>query len=302
MKAYTFFDFQKEFPTERACLEYIFNKRYPEGWVNPETGEIYEPNKDLYYTKSRKCFTSADGKVQVYPTANTIFHKSATELVKWFYVVFRMSQSKCGISAKQIQREIGVTYKTAWRMCHLIRTCLEGDGMLFKGVVEIDETYVGGKPRQTNRNPTAKKVTKVSKRGRGTDKMPVVGMVERDGRVRAIVTPHVKRSVVYPFITNNIAKGSTIYTDEYHLYDTVGFLGYIHDTVNHGTDEFVRDEVHTNTIEGFWSYLKNGIRGAHKHTSKKHLQLYVNEYSFRWNYRKDQSLMFRNLLTYVCLH
>ncbi len=298
MKAYTFFDFQKEFPTERACLEYIFNKRYPEGWVNPETGEIYEPNKDLYYTKSRKCFTSADGKVQVYPTANTIFHKSATELVKWFYVVFRMSQSKCGISAKQIQREIGVTYKTAWRMCHLIRTCLEGDGMLFEGVVEIDETYVGGKSRRVKRNPT--KEYRKSNKGRGTQKIPVVGMVERDGRVRAFVTPDVQRDTVFPLIEQNVQKGTTVYTDEYNIYHNLASLGYDHSTIQHKQDEFAVGEVHTNTIEGFWSFIKNGIRGAHKHTSKKYLQLYVNEYAFKWNHRNDQPILFQNLLASTC--
>ncbi|MBO6622159.1 MAG: IS1595 family transposase [Balneola sp.] len=294
MKTYTFFDFQKEFPTEKACLEYIFDKRFPNGYVDQETGEII----DLYYTESRKCFTSADGKIQVYPTANTIFHKSSTELVKWFYVVFRMSQSKCGVSAKQIQREIGVTYKTAWRMCHLIRKCLEGDFELFEGVVEVDETYVGGKARRVKRNPTSKYTR--TKAGRGTKKMPVVGMVERDGRVRAFVTPDVQRDTVFPLIENNVQKGTTVYTDEYNIYHSLGSLGYNHDTVQHKMDEFARGEVHTNTIEGFWSYLKNGIRGAYKHTSKKYLQLYVNEYAFRWNNRKDQSMMFRNLLGAVC--
>ncbi len=296
MKTYTFFDFQEEFPTEKACLEYIFNKRYPNGYVDEETGEII----DLYYTESRKCFTSADGSIQVYPTAGTIFHKSRTPLVKWFYTIFRMSQSKCGISAKQIEREIGVTYKTAWRMCHLIRKCLESGEEVLTGTIEIDETYVGGKPRKTNRNPTAKKKNKTSKRGRGTDKSPVVGLVQRDGKVRAIVTEDVRRKTVFPFIEKNVQKGATVFTDEYHLYDTVGSLGYIHETVNHGLEEFARGIVHTNTIEGFWSYLKNGIRGAHKHTSKKYLQLYVNEYAFRWNNRKSQSKMFRNLLTSVC--
>ncbi|MFV1884005.1 MAG: IS1595 family transposase [Balneola sp.] len=296
MKTYTFFDFQKEFPTERACLEYIFNKRYPEGYVHPETGEIFELNKDLYYTESRNCFTNAKGNIQVYPTANTIFHKSATELVKWFYVVFRMSQSKCGISAKQIQREIGVTYKTAWRMCHLIRKCLQGDGMMFEGVVEIDETFVGGKPRKSNRNPTTKK----SKRGRGTDKTPVVGIVERDGRVRAFVTKDINRATLFPLIKETVTKGSTIYTDENWSYHTLPSLGYIHEKVSHKKDEYVRGEVHTNTIEGFWSFIKNGIRGAYKHTSKKYLQLYVNEYAFKWNHRKDQVSLFQNLLASVC--
>lgn len=126
------------------------------------------------------------------------------------------------------------------------------------------------------------------------------GLVKRDGRVKAIVTTNVKREVVYPFIENNIEKGSTIYTDEYHVYDTVSTLGYIHDTVKHKSDEYARGVVHTNTIEGFWSYLKNGIRGAYKHTSNKHLQHYVNEYAFRWHNRKNQSMMFRNLLTSVC--
>ncbi len=294
MKTYTFFDFQKEFSNEKDCLEYIFNKRFPNGYVDQKTGEII----DLYYTESRKCFTNAKGDIQVYPTANTIFHKSSTELVKWFYVIYMISQSKTGVSAKHVQREIGVTYKTAWRMCHLIRKCLEGDFEMFEGVVEIDETYVGGKPRKAKRNPTTPK--KSSTRGRGTEKTPVVGMVERDGRVRAFITENVQRNVVFPIISNNVKKGTTVYTDEYKLYHTLGTLGYNHDTVQHQKEEFVKGGVHTNTIEGFWSYLKNGIRGAYKHTSKKYLQLYVNEYAFRWNNRKDQSMMFRNLLGAVC--
>lgn len=294
---YTIQDFFKEFPTEKACLEYIFNKRYPHGYVEEETGEIIK----LYYTESRKCFTSADGSIQVYPTAGTIFHKSRTPLQTWFFVIYRMSQSKCGVSAKQIERETGVTYKTAWRMCHLIRKSLEAGDDVLTGTIEVDETYVGGKPRKTERNPTANKKKKTSKRGRGTDKMPVVAVVQRDGKVRAMVTKDVKRRTVFPFIQANVAKGSTIYSDEYHLYHTLGSYGYHHDTVSHGKDEFVREDVHTNTVEGFWSYLKNGIRGAYKHTSDKYLQLYVNEYAFKWNHRNSQATTFRNLLTSACL-
>lgn len=293
MKTYTFFDFQKEFPTEKACLEYIYNKRFPNGYVDQETGEII----DLYYTESRKCYTSADGKIQVYPTAGTIFHKSSTDLIKWFYVIFRMSNSKTGLSAKQVQREIGVTYKTAWRMCHLIRKCTGSDHTALFGTVEIDESYFGGKPRKSNRNPTrAKKRPHISDPGRSQDKTPVVGAVQRDGRVVAMVTWNVRVGTVYPFINEFVQKGSTIYTDEYKIYKRLASQGYSHQTVNHGKEEFVRGEVHTNTIEGFWSYVKNGIRGAYKHTSPKYLQLYINEYCFRWNYRGDSATTFRNLL------
>lgn len=175
---YTIFDFQKDFPNDKACLEYIFNKQYPDGYVDKKTGEV----KEVYFIESRKCFATADGEKQIYPTAGIIFHKSRTPLVKWFYVIFRMTQSKCGISAKQIEREIGVTYKTAWRMCKLIREALEcEDGSLFEGVIETDETYYGDSPRKSHRNPTTPKKTTSGKRGRGTDKMPIIGVVERSG-------------------------------------------------------------------------------------------------------------------------
>jgi hypothetical protein len=226
----------------------------------------------------------------LHPTAGTIFHKSSTGLDLWFRAVFLMSSTRCGISAKQLERDLGVTYKTAWRMFTLIRDQLmaDEDDTPLSGDVEVDETYVGGRPRAN------RKMTK----GQHADrKVAVMAAVERRGRVRATVMPNpgVSGPEARAVVTTLVKAESRLYTDESHIYRGVGGL-YEHRRINHKARVYARGNVHTQTIEGFFSTIKNGIRGAHHAVSRKYLQGYLNEYAWRYNHRDDTEPMFKTLL------
>jgi transposase len=205
-----------------------------------------------------------------------------------------MASTRCGISAKQIQRETGVTYKTAWRMFRQIRILLNETNQPLTGEVELDETYVGGKAINMHATKRAKLT------GRGTaDKIPVFGAVERKGKVIAVKVPNTDRITLMPHIKNNIAPTTTIFTDEMSAYDTLNQNGYNHQIINHSEHVYVRANVHTNTIEGFWSLVKRGIGGVYHSVSPQYLQSYVNEYSFRYNHRKDETPMFKVVLNRI---
>jgi transposase-like protein len=203
-----------------------------------------------------------------------------------------MAQTRCGISAKQLERELGVTYKTAWRMFHQIRKMLSEDGdEPMSGTVELDETYYGGH----------RKGTPPGRRGEDSHKTPVFGIAERKsdkskGRVVAIAVRNTQRKTVMPHVKKKVLPESMVYTDEYKVYDTLNQEGYQHDRVHHAEEIYVAGDVHTNTIEGFWSLLKRGIAGVYHSVSSKHLQGYLNEYAFRYNHRKDERPMFLTML------
>lgn len=282
MQKYTTKDFEKEFPNDEACLEWIKNLRWPDGITCLECDKVTKHHR----VTGRSCYACDYCGHQVFPTAGTIFHKSATPLRVWFQVIYRMSSTRCGISAKQIQRETGVTYKTAWRMFKQTRSLLSEGFPQFTGEVEADETYVGGKRHGT--------------RGRGAEgKTPVIGIVERKGKVIATVTPDVTSNTITPLITNQVAPATTVYTDEFRSYNKVAKLGYKHLIVNHGAKVYVDGNAHTNTIEGFWSLVKRGIDGVYHAVSPKYLQSYVNEYSFRYNHRQDEQPMFKSVLNQI---
>jgi transposase-like protein len=212
--------------------------------------------------------------------------------------MFLMGSTRCGVSAKQIQRETGVTYKTAWRMFKQIRTLMSEDISLEGSTVEIDEAYLGGKRK-------FKHGTR-GMRGRksGDDEMtPVLGMVERGGRVVARVTPDVKVATVYPIIHEYVMPASTVYTDEYSIYDRLATEanGYKHHRIKHANKIYVMGDVHTQTIEGFWSLVKRGIGGVYHSVSRKYLQTYLDEYAFRYNRRDATVPMFVSLLEQVPL-
>ena len=217
----------------------------------------------------------------------TIFERSHTPLQKWFYAMYLFTTSRHGVPAKELQRQLGVTYKTAWRMGHQIRKymgAVDGDPPL-SGHVEADETYVGGKRSG-------------GKRGRGAPgKTVVFGMLERDGDVMTRVVPNVRKATLEPHITENITAGAIISTDELKSYRGLGKLGYEHGAVNHSAEEWVNAIHHTNSLEGFWSRIKNSIRGTHIHVSKKHLSKYLGEFEFRHNLRHAPETMFARLLT-----
>ena len=284
MKKYTVKQFMDDFPNDDACLEWLKNYRYPTGIFCKNCQEV-TPH---YPIKSRRSYSCQNCGNHVHPTANTIFHKSTTPLTTWFYVIYLMAQTRGGISAKQVERETGVTYKTAWRMCNLIRSKLDEKSDPFGGEVEIDDSYFGGKRK--------------GKRGRGADgKTPVLGIVERKGKIKAVAVPNVQAKTVKPYIESQVDKSANVYTDEFRPYNILPKLGYNHDKVLHGQKVYVVGNVHTNTIEGFWSLVKNGIRGVFHSVSPQHLQHYLNEYAFRYNHRDDVKPMFFSFLSRVGL-
>lgn len=251
MLPYTLKDFQKQFPDDATCLEWLRNYLYPDGIYCTKCEAVTKHHRIV----SRPSYSCDHCGHHVHPTAGTIFHKSPTPLTTWFYAIYLMAQTRCGISAKQIQRETGVTYKTAWRMFKQIRSMLteEKAGPIggFTRKVEVDETYYGGRVRMG------------TKRGRGTDKTPVVGMVQRKGQVRAVVSADVKADTLIGLIKEHVLPQSVVFTDEYPSYAGLGVRGYTHRRINHSEHVYVAGEVHTNTIEGFWSLVKNGIKGVY---------------------------------------
>lgn len=267
---YTVKDFRTDFPTDAACLAFVFKQRYPKGLECPNCGK-----GKFHAVTGRRSYACSCG-FQTYPTEGTIFHKSPTPLVSWFHAMFLMSQSKNGVSAMEIMRQIGVTYKCAWRMAHQIRKLMKSDGGPLGGIVEADETYIGGK----------KKTGKGNYKGAHT---PVFGMVERGGDLKAQVVPDAKTHTLLPAMREAVEPGTTVHTDEMRSYILVSRMGFKHKTVKHSKGEWVRGNVHTNTIEGFWGQLKRSITGTYCSVSRKHLPSYLNEFSFRYNHRHDLS-------------
>lgn len=267
---YTIKNLRSDFPNDEACLDFIFKNRWPKGLTCPNCEK-----KDFYPVKGRKSYACKCG-YQVSPTEGTIFHKSSTPLTLWFHAIFLMSQSKNGVAAKELERQLGVTYKCAWRISKQIRLLMSDDNDPLGGneIVELDETYIGGKAK--------------GKRGRGAaKKTPVFGAVERDGKIKTKVVLNVRKLTLMPLIKNMVANNSVIVTDESNSYNDVKKIGHLHESINHSKGQYVDGDVHTNTIEGFWSQFKRSVHGTYHSVSRKHLQLYLDEFSFRYSHRKS---------------
>jgi len=286
--------FQAQFPNDAACLEWLKNRLYPDGIFCKNCEQITKH----YRVVSRPSYCCEHCGNHVHPTADTIFHKSPTPLTTWFYAMYLMSATRCGISAKQIERETGVTYKTAWRMFKQIRSMLDDEKAAPLGGksgpgVEMDEAYFGGRRKGTVGRPLA---------GDHKDKKTtVVGMVERKGRVRAVVAADVKGSTLLGLVKEHVLPKSTVFTDDFSSYDLMDrhINEYNHRRINHSEKIYVMGDVHTNTIEGFWSLVKTGIRGVYHSVGRHYLQTYLNEYSFRYNRRFDEQPMFWSFLQQV---
>jgi transposase-like protein len=286
MQKYTLTDFNQQFPDEDAALDWLRYKLYPEKIYCPKCDKATKHHR----ITSRKVYGCDYCGHQISPTAGTLFHKSPTPLRIWLYVVFQMAQTRGGISAKQIERETGVTYKTAWRMCNEIRKRLGEGQSLFRGDVEIDESYFGGKK-------------KGGKRGRGAEgKTPVVGMVQRKGQIKAVAVADVKSETINTLVKETIEPGTMVHTDEFSVYNKLERMGYEHRRIAHSAKIYVVGDVHTNTIEGFWALVKNGIVGVFHSVSEKYLQCYLDEYTFRYNHRNDNSPMFLTMLNNIAFN
>jgi len=282
---YTVRDFERDFPTDGACLDWLRDFLYPEGIYCKVCQAVTKHHR----VKSRPSYSCDRCGHHEHPMAGTIFQDTRTPLRLWFHAVFLIASTRCGISAKQLQREIGVTYKTAWRMFHQIRKLLEDDGTMLGGTVEADETYIGGKRRDG----------RTGRPGPGSSKTAVFGVVERKGRVVAKKIPDAKGKTLIPLVAQHVMPRSIVYTDEWKPYRALGKSGYFHDRVHHASKVYVSGDVHTNTIEGFWSLVKRGIGGVYHVVSAKYLQGYLDEYAFRYNHRSDEAPMFQTMLAQV---
>jgi len=288
---YTVAQFNAEFPTDDSCLEYIKEQRWPDGVTNCEKCGSEQKHHRVAGRTAYACQACGN---HIYPLAGTVFEKSTTSLKLWFYAMYLMGSTRCGISAKQIQRETGVTYKTAWRMFRQIRSLLSEDGLQLEGsTVEMDEMYHGGKRRGGQGRPSY-----------GSNKIAVVGMVERStparvGRVVARVAPDAQKKTLHGLAKEYILPSSTVFTDDYVSYDGLQAEGYVHKRIRHSAKVYVSGDVHTQAIQGFWSLVKRGIGGVCHNVSAKYLQTYLNEYAFRYNRRDMRNLLFRAILQQV---
>jgi transposase-like protein len=292
---YTVDDFNREFPTADACLEYIKEQRWPDGVTYCEK---CQQERKHYRVRGRTAYACDHCGTHIYPLAGSIFEKSTTSLRLWFYAAYLMGSTRCGISAKQIQRETGVTYKTAWRMFRQIRSLMsEGDLQLEGPTVEVDEMYYGGVRKGGTGRPM---------RG-DKKKTPVVAIVQRHGRVAAKAVRDVRGCTLLSAIRKHVVPGSLIYTDELAGYEGISAMqtkdgepaGYIHRTIKHSDKVYVRGDIHTNTVEGFWSLVKRGIGGVYHSVGQKYLQSYLDEYTFRYNRREMGNQQFRAILERV---
>jgi transposase-like protein len=285
---YTVMEFMQDFPDDATCLEWLWRMRFSEDGTHAFCDKCQTERAFARYATAqrRQSWTCKSCGNHLHPTAGTIFHKSATALHLWFYAMYLMTSTRCGISAKQLERELGVTYKTAWRMYNLIRgELMTQDETPLVGEVEADETYVGGRPRLKDRPRKADGTLRRGPRTGADRKIPVFGAVERGGKVRATVVPNTTAETISTRVEEFILPESVLFTDEYAVYTKVGAKFAEHHRVNHSAKVYVSGNAHTQTIEGFWSLLKRGISGTYHAVSAKHLQGYLNEYAWRYNHR-----------------
>jgi transposase-like protein len=270
----TIIDLNRAFATEDKCREYLCRARWPHGVACPRCNA-----KTVSTLKAQGKFECSKCTYQFSVTAGTIFHDSHLPLEKWFLATYLMCESRKGVSANQLKRVLGTSYKTAWYLCHRIRAAMkEANPTPLAGTIEVDETYIGGKIRG---------------RGRGREnKTMVLGAISRGGEVRLKVDRQATGRILRKFVREHTTKDSkTIYTDDFPGYRALkGDKGVTHDSVNHSVEEWVRGNVHTNTIEGVFSLFKRSIVGAYHQVSAKHLDAYLDEFEFRFNRRRRADL------------
>ena len=269
----------KRYNDEDACREILEELRWPDGVECPRCD-----SKSISRIEKYKRFDCNSCRYQFTVTAGTIFHDSHLPLSKWFVTIYLMLESKKGVSANQIKRTIGVSYKTAWYLCHRIRNAMtETDPPKLSGKVEVDETWIGGKKRGYGK-------------GYKGNKSIVVGVVQRGGKTRLQVVHGLDRKTLHDFIKKHTEdKTETIYTDDWPPYRGIGDHDTQHKTVTHRKGEYVVEDAHTNTIENVWSLLKRSIAGTYHKLSAKHLDAYLDELEWRFNNR-DNPYLFRDTL------
>ena len=279
-KTYTLFQFLESYPSDDACLDRLLRMKVG----NDPVCDRCEKPTTYYRIRKRRGYACKWCGAHIFPCVGTPFEKSRTSLRKWFYAIYLFTTTRHGVPAKELERQLGVTYKCAWRMGHVIRNLMARVGtQILTGEVEVDESYIGGhRPKAFGRSRKNKTV--------------VLGMKQRQGPMLAYVVPDAKRDTIEPLILKHVARSARVYTDEWWAYRTLKWRGYEHFMVAHGRGEYVHNTAHTNSIENFWARLKLSIRGTHIHVSAKYLQRYLAEFSFRYNYRDLPDRMFAMLV------
>jgi transposase-like protein len=285
-------DVTRKFATEDNCLDYIESMRWPNGEIGcvhcGEVGRISKITREAGKNKRTRIYQCLACKKQFSATSGTIFNDTHLSLTKWFMAIALICEAKKGLSALQMQRHLGVNYRTAWHLCHRIReamkegSLLTGEVTMLTGVVEADETYVGGKVKRKGK-PYVKK----------EKKDVVIGLIERGGRLRLVPVADNKMSIIEPVIEKHVHPEAILQTDDSAIYHIIGkrrFPGR-HRVINHTRSYGIGDN-HTNTIENAFSLLKRGIYGSFHKVSIKHLGRYCNEFSYRFNRRGAQLQMF----------
>lgn len=277
---YTVKQLQADFPNDDACLKWLVQYLYPNGIICHKCKKATKH----YKISSRRSYACCKCGSHFSPTAGTIFHKSHIPLTDWFFAIYIMSTDKAGTSARQIERELGVSYRTAWRMMHQIRSMMGNQDEKLENEVEVDETYVH--PNTYKRSSAQRRYGRDSRR---TGEI-LFGAVQRGGDVKIW---HVKSSgvrVLRTLILSNVKDGAIVHSDGHGSYRTLPHYGYEHRTTNHERHEYYTPDSYTQNIENVWSHIKRGIKGVYRHVNPGYLQLYANEFAWRYNHRKQQVL------------
>lgn len=274
------------FQNDKAARKFIEKIRWPDEIVCPHCGTV----GSFYTTKKEGRYRCAEKlcRKDFTVTTGTVMESSHVPLHKWLMGFYLMASSKKGMSAHQLHRSLGVTYKTAWFMAHRIREAMRAGGITPMGgegkIVEADETYFGPVEKAKVRTVTTSG-RPFTKKGRAANKRAIVALVERGGRVRTFHVGAADKVTVSKIVMDNVARESRLHTDESRLYIGSDALFASHETVKHSAKEYVRGDVHTNSAEGYFSIFKRGMRGVYQHCREKHLHRYLAEYDFRYNHR-----------------
>jgi len=301
---YSLMEFMREFPDDDACLEHLWRQRYAPDGEHADCPKCKQERVFRNYAtaQGRQSWTCTGCGHHVHPTAGTIFAKSSTSLHLWYFAMYLVTSTRCGVSAKQLERALGVSYRTAWRMLNKIRNeVMVDDGEPLRGDVEVDEASVDGKPRKQQGQhskiaigPSRRsEAAKLRERSRAT----VFAAVERGGRIKATVLPSRRGPGLKKQVIEWVMPESIVITDDWPAYNGLDRHYISHSRINHSAGIYVEGDTHTNTVEGFFGNLKPSIKGTYRKVSHRWLQGYLNEFTWRYNLRSQRDpSMFAELI------